>query len=478
MKKYIFYIIILTFFTACEETLDYQVKDKITLENFFQNENDAINSVTGVYDALGDVDLYRSRFWLIQDIASDDCDASSTWNDPNALEFDQYTLQPTNNYLEGIWRTSYQVISRANLAINRIPPINMDETLKNRLIGEAKFLRALSYFNLVRLFGDVPLILEVETDIDEYLVPRREKGVVYQQITNDLLDAEGVLPATYSGANKGRATKGAAMGSLAKVYLTIGQWQQAADKARQVMDLGVYDLWDDYKDNFREANKNGKESIFEVQFFSGQNSENNQIVISGLPSIYAFPAGVGIIIPTEDLLNSFEEGDYRYEVTFFDEYFYFGNNTFDPHIWKHWDQDTYEASETGESGANFPVMRYAEILLIYAEALNEANEGPTQEAYDAINRVRERARNGVEGVLPDLSGLSYEEFKDAVLKEKRTETVNEGHRWFDLVRTGNLVEYVNRAKGEKANPESHNYVFPIPQRELDINPELGQNDNY
>ncbi|MFW5877678.1 MAG: RagB/SusD family nutrient uptake outer membrane protein [bacterium] len=479
MKKYIFYIVImLAAFTACEENLEFEVKDKLTLNNYFQNESDAINSVTAVYDALGEVDLYRSRFWLIQDIASDDCDASDTWNDPNALEFDQYTLQPTNNYLEGIWRASYQVINRANLSIDRIPAIEMDESLKNRLLGEARFLRALSYFNLVRLFGDVPLILEVETDIDAYIVSRSESGIIYQQIVNDLTDAEQTLPSSYGGNNKGRATKGAAMGTLAKVYLTIGEYQLAADKAKAVMDLGVYELWDDYKDNFREANKNGKESVFEVQFYSGQNSENNQIVISGLPSIYAFPAGVGIIIPTNDLLSSFEEGDYRYEVTFFEEYNYFGLNTFEPHIWKHWDQDAYEASETGQSGANFPVMRYSEILLIYAEALNEANNGPTQEAYDAVNAIRERARNGVEGVLPDLSGLSYEEFRDAVLKEKRTETVNEGHRWFDLVRTENLIEYVNQAKGEKATPQPHNYVFPIPQREMDINPELVQNDNY
>lgn len=237
-------------------------------------------------------------------------------------------------------------------------------------------------------------------------------------------------------------------------------------------------MWDDFQDNFREANKNGKESLFEVQFYSGLTSENSQIVISGLPSIYAFPAGVGIILPTDDLLNSFEEGDHRYEVTFFDEYNYFGHNTFDPHIWKYWDQDVYAPGETGQSGADFPVMRYAEVLLMYAEALNELNQGPTTEAYYAVNQIRNRARNGNNTVLPDLEGLSYSEFRDAVLKEKRCETVNEGQRWFDLVRTGNLEEYVIRAKGSKANPQSFNYVLPIPQRERDLNSNLTQNDQY
>lgn len=479
MKKAILYIsILLLFVVACEETLEFEVKDKLTLENFFMTADDALASVTGIYDVLGQVNMYNSSMWLIQDISSDDCDASSTWNDPNAQQFDRYTLQANNNYTTSMWQSSYDLISRANLSIDSIPIIDMDETLQQRLVGEAKFLRALSYFNLVRLFGGVPLILHPETDIDNYLVPRSESALVYDQIIQDLEDAAANLPTSYSSTEKGRATRGAALGILSKVYLTIREWELAAEKAREVMDIPVYGLWDDFTDNFKEINKNGKESIFEVQFYSEVQSENSRIVISGLPGIYAFPAGVGIMLPTKDLLDDFESGDYRYEATFFEEYSYFGNNTFEPHIWKHWDQDTYPPDKTGSSGANFPVMRYAEVLLIYAEALNEFNQGPTQEAYDAINLVRRRARNGDDAVLPDLSGLSYREFQTAVLKEKRCETVNEGQRWFDLVRTGNLEEYVKRAKGDKANPQAINYVFPIPQREIDLNNKLDQNEGY
>jgi len=479
MKKYfICSILLMAFLTGCEETLNYEVKGKLTLENFFQTRDDAIASVNAIYDALGEVDLYKSTLWLVQDIASDDCHALPTWNDPNAHQFDRYNLQANNNYITGLWRTSYQLVSRANLTINRVPAINMDESLKNRLLGEAKFLRALSYFNLVRLFGDVPLVLLPESDIEKYLVPRTPKNTVYEQIILDLEDAAGSLPRTFQGNNKGRATRGSALGMLAKVYLTLQEWELAAKTAKDVMELQVYDLWGDFKDNYKEVNKNGKESVFEVQFYSGLQSENAQIVISGLPQIYAFPAGVGIIIPTEDLLNSFETGDYRYDVTFFEEYFYFGMNRFEPHIWKHWDRDTYPPDKTGQAGANFPVMRYSEVLLMYAEALNEQYQGPTQEAFEAINRVRERARNGADGVMPDLSGLTYREFQIAVLKEKRCETVNEGQRWFDLARTGNLEEYVKRAKGDKANPQAFNYLFPIPQREMDLNSKLVQNDQY
>lgn len=479
MKKYmISSAIILASLAGCEKSLEFEVKDRITLENFFQTGDDALASINAIYDALGDVDLYNSSLWLIQDLSSDDCDALSTWNDPNAHQFDRYSLQANNNYTTNIWRASYRLISRANLSIDRIPEIDMDEPLKKRLLAEAKFLRALNYFNLVRLFGDVPLVLHPESDIDDYLVPRTAKETVYDQIITDLEEAAPDLPVSYAGTSKGRATRGAALGILSKVHLTLQNWQQASEKAFQVMDLKVYGLWADFTDNFKEVNKNGKESVFAVQFYSDVQSENSRIVISGLPSIYAFPAGVGIILPTGDLLNSFEPGDYRYEATFFEEYRYFGNNTFEPHIWKHWDQGAYPPDKTGQSGANFPVMRYPEVLLIYAEALNELNQGPTQEAYDAVNAIRERARNGVDTVLPDLSGLTYQEFQLAVLKEKRCETVNEGQRWFDLVRTGNLEAYVKRAKGEKANPQPFNYVFPIPQREMDLNSQLEQNDQY
>lgn len=482
MKKY---IIVTTFLlaalTSCEDTLDYEVKDRITLENFFQTEDDAVNSVNAVYDALGAVDLYRSSLWLIQDIGSDDCDALSTWNDPNAMQIDRYELQTDNNYLANIWKASYQLIARANLSIDRIPAIDMDDNLKNRLLGEARFLRALSYFNLVRMYGDVPLVLTPESNIDAYLVPRDPSEDVYAQIISDLDSAAEVLPVTYSGLNLGRATRGAALGMLAKVYLTREDWSLAAQKAKDVIDLadqGVYGLWNDFSDNFKEVNENGQESVFEVQFYSAVQEENTRIVISGLPSIFAFPAGVGIILPTDDLLDSFEPGDHRYESTFFSEYTFFRTETFDPHIWKHWDQDTYPADKTGQSGANFPIMRYAEVLLMYAEALNEQNQGPTPDAYNAVNDIRIRARNGNDTVLPELSGLSYEEFQAAVWKEKRMETVNEGHRWFDLVRTGRLVERVKAAKGQRANPQPHNTVFPIPQRERDLNDKLTQNDLY
>lgn len=464
---------------SCTKELD-QVPHQIYYDNFYQTAEDALSAVNAAYDVLGSVNQYSSYLWLIQDISSDDCNARETLNDPNLHEFNNYTLEANNNYLARIWQGSYLGIARANVVIEKVPGIPMDSVERNRIVAEAKFLRALNYFNLVRLFGGVPLttvpvsssLVDAEVDL-----PRSPADSVYLQIIQDLSQAAEALPVRYPVANdKGRATQGAALGLLAKVYLTRKDWVPAYQTAQRVIGLNVYSLHADFAGNFLEANKNGKESVFEVQFYKKLVTECSQMVISGLPSIPGlFSAGVEIMLPTEDLLNSFEPGDHRKDVTFFDHYWYY---TFVPHIWKYWDQVAYKPAATSQSGANFIVMRYPEILLIYAEALNEANGGPTAEAYDAINQVRARARNGNATVLPDLSGLSREEFRNALLNERRHEFVSEGQRWYDLVRTGRLIEYVKRAKGDKANPTEFSSVFPIPQRERDFNKNLSQNEGY
>ena len=463
---------------SCQKQLEFQPK-QIYYENYYQTAEDAVGAINAVYSLLTYVNQYNSYLWLIQDVSSDDCDARETLNDPNIHQFDKYSFETTNTYLNGIWHGSYLGISRANIVLEKVPEINMDSTLKSQILGEALFLRGLFYFNLVRIFGDVPLVLKpVSANLtdEEVYVSRTSIDVVYDQIIEDFTTASKKCPSVYyTTTDKGRATKGASIGILAKVYLTRGQWSASAAAAKELMEMGIYGLWDDYSGNFKDVNRNGKESVFAAQFYSGVPSQNNQIVISGLPADPAtFPAGVEIMLPTQDLLDSFEEGDYRKEVTFFEEYWFV---TYGPHNWKHWDQDTYEAQETAQCGSNYAIMRYAEILLIYAEALNEGS-GPSAEAYNAINNVRARARNGNPDVLPDLTGLSQDAFREAVLQERRVELVNEGKRWYDLVRTGNLIEYVKRAKGDKANPQAFNYILPIPQREIDNNHNLTQNPNY
>ena len=472
-------LVIILSASSCTKELE-QTPHLIYYDNYYQTQDDAITAVNAVYDVLGSVNQYSSYLWLIQDIGSDDCNARATLNDPNLHEFNSYAIQTTNNYLARIWQGSYLGISRANVVLEKVPPIQMDTAVKERILGEARFLRGLNYFNLVRLFGDVPLVLApVSSDLNpEEIYPfRAPVNDVYSQIIEDLKLAAEKLPAKYTNSNdKGRATKGAALGILSKVYLTTKDWTKAAATAAKVIESNEYGLYADYAANFKEANKNGKESVFEVQFYKKVTTENSQMVISGLPSIPGlFNAGVEIMLPTEDLINSFDSNDYRKSATFFSEYWSY---TFEPHIWKYWDQVAYKPAATSASGADFMVMRYSEVLLIYAEALNEANVGPTTEAYDAINLIRARARNGNTAALPDIAGLGQEDFRTAVLNERRHEFVNEGQRWYDLVRTGTLIESVKRAKGGAANPTADNYIFPIPQRERDINKNLTQNPGY
>ena len=478
--KSIAFSLVALFFIAssCKKQLELE-PHKIYYENFYQTSEDAVSAINAVYDVLTQVNMYNGSLWMIQDIGSDDCNARPTLNDPNLREFQTYGIGANNNYVAGMWQESYLGISRANIVLEKVPPISMDSALKQRILGEAFFLRGLFYFNLVRLYGDVPVVLKPTSAnlTDEELYPSRTSSEkVYEQVKSDLLNALQRLPDAYSsGADKGRATSGAALGVLSKVYLTQQDWVEALAASGTIIGSGTYSLWPDYTFNFKESKVNGVESVFEVQFYRKVTSENSRIVISGLPVLPAvFPAGVGIMEPTTDLLEGFEEGDYRKEATFFDHYW---NYTFDPHIQKHWDRDAYDPDETGQSGANFQLMRYAEVLLIFAEAENEAN-GPTGLAYDAINQVRARARNGNPDVLPDLAGLSQDQFREAVLQERRHEFVNEGQRWYDLVRTGNLIEFVKRAKGDQSNPQPHNYLFPIPQRERDLNHNLTQNPGY
>ena len=358
----------------------------------------------------------------------------------------------------------------------------MDEQLKSRYMGEVHFIRGLMYFELVRLFGDVPLLTTPTVDLSGLTLERSPVAEVYAQVLEDLQIAESRLPFLYTGADIGRATKGAATGYLAKVYLTLGQWEQAASKAREVMESGVYILLDDYADVFKIANNNSREVVFATQFTFNNDAiwETSQFNVRTLP-LALNRNSLSWEIPTLDVYSAFNPLDRRHEVTFRTSFQESDGTvvTFVPHIFKYWDQ---EAEPNASSGGNdFFNMRYSDILLMYAEALNESSGGPTQEAYDAINQVRERARfadGEIRPVLPDLEGLSQVQFGEAVWLERRFEFVWEGQRWFDLVRQGRLKEVVEGAKGDVTVEIPKHNLFPIPQRERNINPNLTQNPGY
>ena len=495
MKHQLYFIlsaVILVAMPSCSDFLEEDPKDQVFAENYFQTENDAIGAVNSIYAILNSISsppfggAYHNVYWIAAGLTSDEMENRFV----GVVDYDQmetFTHTPVNPTTYHFWKSAYKGISNANFAIEGIPNIEMEESLVNRYLGEARFLRGMLYFDLVRMFGKVPLILETNPPIRP---PRDAVSAIYDAILEDLDFAATWLPDSYQPNNgKGRATSGAAIALQAKVYLTMGEYQACIDACEAVIASGRYDLWDDYKEAFRLYNENGKESIFNIGFGTANNAisfwEVAQFNVRLLPTeLKGQIPGVnaqGWQVATQDLYDSFDPQDRRRAVTMLTQVFNTNGTitTVEPHIRKYWDEESEPLA--GNSDMDLPYLRYSDIYLMLAEAINELNQGPNQQAYDAINTIRRRARfDGTEElpILPDLSGLNYDQFKDALLDERRWEFTGEGHRWFDLVRFGKLEEAVPKAK-PGVQPEPKHYVFPVPQEEIDLNQNLlPQNMGY
>lgn len=474
-KRLLVYSLLLSGLTSCD-VLDQTPESSFTPTNFYRNADDAKAAVSTVYDPLNSANLYSQVMWIIQDQATDDAEwgnGRSTANQPKN-DLDKYAFTPATSTFQSLWTTVYQAINRANAVIERVPAIPMDDALKAQYVAEAKFMRGFYYFTLVRLFGGVPLQLNETTSLTNLTVSRASADDVYKQVIQDFTDAETVLPTTYSVADRGRATKGAAKAFLAKVYLTRQEWAKASAKAKEVMDLGVYDLWATFNEAFLVANKNGKEAVFEMQALGGGFGEGSWMQGYMRPNFDRINgvAGFGDDPVTDNLYRAYSPTDKRRDVTI---RIYSATSTpaapasvvFPGYVYKYLDPT---ATGNGDGSNNFPIIRYADVLLMYAEALNEQGAG-NADAYAAVNRLRRRAG------LADLAGLSQEQFRDTVLLERRLELAFEGHRWYDLVRTKRLISAI-KAQNPAINVQERHYLFPIPQTERDVNPALDQNPGY
>lgn len=472
--------------SSCRKFLEEDPKDLVAVSNFYTTEEDAVSAVNSIYAYLGSTStgttagVYHSAFWVAIGLASDNMEN----NQAGAPDMDQlatFTYGPQNATLLDIWQKHYKTITIANIAIARIPKINMDTALRSRLVNEARFLRGLLYFNLVRMFGSVPLVLGEDVPVDPKPASVED---IYTQIVSDLRAAEN-LPASYPAGNgRGRATLGAARAILAKVYLTRKDWTQCASLAMDVINSGEYALWDDYADVFKLSSRNGKEAIFSVGFGDGGGKisfwEVGQFLVRLLPkelSAEGVQNAQGWQVPTQSLYDSYDPDDQRRAVTFItDIHNADGSIThIRPYIRKYWDS---AAEPLGNGTANdFPVIRYADVLLMYAEASNEL--GHTADAVTYLNKVHRRAYGyPVDQPSPaDYTGLSQDACRKAIWQERRWEFVAEGQEWFMLVRDGTLETQVPLSKPGVV-PQQKNYLFPLPQRELDLNNNLLQNDGY
>ena len=430
----------------------------------------------------------------MQSQGTDDCEWSggrTTTNlDKNAL--DKFEYDGNTNLVYSIWIKHYVAVNRSNFVIENISNMGSDQIkddVRKQLIGEAKFLRALAYFNLVRIYGGVPLVLKQTTSLDGLEVPRNTVDKCYEQIITDLQEAKSVLPAIgqLPEGYLGRATKGSASAMLAKVYLTREDYQNVVKETSEVMQMG-YKLWENYADNFDVEKENGQESIFEIQY------KRNTPGVSGsnYNGYYRPPfvningwVGYGDDPVTRNHYECYEDGDLRRDVNVRlytkEEYPNMSSNyEFPCYVNKFQDPSPLAVrSQGGEN--NYPILRYSDVWLMRAEALNAINTSNI-EAYECLNVIRRRAfgLNMNEASAIDIKpGLSKEDFLDVILLERRKEFAFEGQRRFDLVRTHKLKEAMmaqNPTIG--AVVEEKHYLLPIPVTELDANKLLEQTPGW
>ena len=497
MKNKLFNILIVTVLitlTSCSNFLDKYPTYAVDTESTVTDDV-AIALTNACYKPLQSSNLYNMRMWSTDIIAGNSIVGGNGGTDGlETIQASNFIAHSNNDFALYIWRSPWVGIGRCNIVLSSIPNADISETVKNRCMGEAYFLRAHYYFILVRLFGGVPLRLEPYEPGASTSIARNAKDEVYAQIIDDCKKAIDLLPvkSEYSSSDLGRATKDAAMTMLADIYLTLAPdnknyYGEVVSLCNQIEALG-YDLTKcNYADNFNGKVKNGSESIFEVQYsgntdydFWSTDSQSSWLSTFMGPRNSEWVAGAyGWNLPTDEFVNQYENGDLRKDVTIL----YEGCPQFDGKDYKKtWSTTGHnvrkflmtkaQSPETNTSNEDFVVYRYADVLLMKAEALNE--QGNISQATDPLNIVRHRA-----GLADIPISISQSDLREKIIHERRMELAFEGHRWFDLIRLNNGEYAVNFLKSiGKTNVTKERLLLPIPQTEIDSNPLMTQNPGY
>lgn len=456
--------------TGCEKFLEEQPNDFIANENFYKNEGDAIAALNGVFSSLQPQVYYGRTVWLITELPTDLVRVGSSTDERAQLS--RFTFSQTTGEINNWWTSNYRLINRANDVIEKVPDISMDITSRDNIVGNASFLRAMAYFNLVRCFGDVPMRLtSVRSPNEELRLPRTPLAQVYEQIIADLKFAEEkCLPENRIPAGeKGRVSSGAAAALLAKVYLTrastparqASDLQLALEATNRVVSSGLYSLVPVYGDVFNPDRENGPEHIFSIQFDLPPNV-GNIIVRQFLPTQLD---GLGSFTVEDRFLASYATTDVRRAWNVSNRA---GTATLPRYYFNKFRDDRRIIND---SRANHLVTRYADVLLMRSEILNEINAAdPTK--YQGINSVRLRA--GL-AALP-TTATTKDAFVTLLLQERAWELCIEGHRWYDLVRL-NRLKQVQQTVFNRVIDDRF-LLFPIPQAELVLNPNVVQNPGY
>ncbi|GAB3946804.1 RagB/SusD family nutrient uptake outer membrane protein [Spirosoma harenae] len=491
--------------TACDRNLNIVNPNQLTAQSFWKTDADALAGVNAVYSTThrGGISRWMLFYYIIR---SDEGRSQSPATDI-VNNMDQFLITDYNyGNAVAVWNDNYIGVNRANQVIDNVPNIPMDATLRNRYIGEAKFLRAMYYYHLVTLWGNVPLILQTSVVGDK--PASATTAQVWAQIEKDLTDAAAVLPTTYNGGDIGRATKGAAYALLAKAQMQQQKYTESLTPLQWLVEgdgKAIYSLTPSYRDNFLITSENNKESVFEWQFQinTAENTDDdsqtpNQNYGTSIAQFFG-PSGIGWSDgeaqrwPTREFYEKTTNGarDPRLEVSFLfdstnvkgpDSTLIYGQ-TFtqrygrdNKRVWfRKFQNDHWKNEEGYRSPNNWRYIRYADVLLMYAEALNAT--GKTTQAYTYVDQVRQRA--GLPRLTTVMPGLTQAQFLAQLKHERVTELSGEGHRWNDLARWGDLgPQLASRDPAFSTFVKGKSELLPIPQLDRDLNPNLTQNPNY
>jgi hypothetical protein len=488
--------LLLTLASSCSDFLKQDIRSQLTPGTYFANADQAQAAINGLYDNLrimSSTDVgYGESLWVGLELFAQH--ATSLGQSQFNNQILNQTLDANNPYSSSMWNGAYYGIGAANLALARIPSVSMDDAQKKALLGQAYFVRAFLYYHLVRLYGDVPLITTpVDGNSPDLYPTRAATADVYKLIVSDLQAAESAgLPVV---DRTGRITQSAAKSLLASVYLTMAGYpmQQtanyalAAAKAAEVIDAGSYPLFSNYISLHNNADKNQGELILQAQYqFGVATNAISPLVVPYFAGISNYNDEFGALIPTNGFFNTYESGDLRAQ----ERQFYFssyprfkapaGTVNFNAHaLYKYFHLESALSTVTPDCDENWTLLRMPEVMLIYAEAVNEVS-GPNSKAYTQINAIRSRAQ------LPALSGLSKDDFRTAVWKERYHELAYENKAYFDIQRTRKAYDVVNNRfvdavgfKNEVGNPLQSKYLlWGIPRAEILTNSKLTQNPGY
>lgn len=496
--QFITIILIFSLFSCSEDFLDKENPTELGVGTFYETETQVNQAVIGIYASLQGIVANQFYFQeFITDNTTVHFNEGNRGNAPNIEAIEYWQYNSNSNQFNIIYSDIYRAIGNINTLLFRLSDANIDAGPKSVFEGEARFFRAYYYYLLSEYFGDAVIITEpIQTPSDAFEFVRSPITDVYAQIESDLATAISSLPTTVDQSVAGRLTRGAALTLRAKVLFAQRNYTAAIPVLNQVVSSGVYNLLPNYADIYDPNNKNHSESIFEAQF-QGNNDlgESSGFIYSFYPlfsqgAVTGFPGidGNGWNIPSNNIIAAYEDGDLRKDVSLSEGYISNeGEFVPVPFIEKFRNPHSIERRPDD----NWPIFRYADVLLMLAEAINETS-GPNGEAYGYLNEVRGRA-----GLNP-LGGLSEEQFRNALRDERRIELAFENHRWFDLKRTystAELVAFLNaHGEEERANPttprggvaftagdyqfDAFEILFPLPERELLINPNLTQNPGY